>query len=694
MNIGVSSLNGVGPKCAERLAQLHIVTVQDLLFHLPLRYEDRTHISAISALKPGDHVLIEGVVQSVQTVGARRYLRCVVADASGVAIDLVFFYFTKVHETRLLQAKKCMRFFGEVRRGFSGHLEMVHPEYASVDQIIENSALSLSPCLSPVYSTTKGLSQITWRKIIRQALQLLDEKKLLKELLPRDFLAQHQFVELHDALHIIHFPPMDANPAELLAKKHPAQQRLIFEELLAYQLTLQDWRQCVQQNKAIALENKKNFAEKLLAQLPFQLTHAQVRVIAEIQADLMRSVPMLRLIQGDVGSGKTIVSCFVALSAIEMEYQVALMAPTEMLCEQHVKNFLQWLTPLGITVDVLLGKQSASEQKAVKARLQSGETKLIIGTHALLEEDVVFQHLVLLMIDEQHRFGVHQRLTLMKKGLKTGFFPHQLIMTATPIPRTLAMTAYADLDCSVIDELPPNRKPITTALISAVKRDDIIARVSANCEMKKQAYWICTLIDESEALQCQAAETTAKQLQSILPTLKIGLVHGRLQSNEKKSVMESFSSGKIDLLVSTTVVEVGVDVANASLMIIENSERLGLTQLHQLRGRVGRGTTASFCVLLYQHPLSDIAKERLSVMRDTQDGFLIAEADLKIRGPGDMLGARQSGLMQLRVADFIRDQHLLPLVQTIGQQFIKAQPELASLLAARWIGSRIQYMQA
>lgn len=688
----ISTLKGVGPKCAELLSHLHILSVEDLLFHLPLRYEDRSKIHAIASVKLGDHVLVEGDIHDVQIVGARQYVRCTLSDNTGASINLAFFYFTHGHQKRLSAMRGRVRCFGEIRRGFSGHLEMVHPEYASVNQITEGSVLTLSPCLSPVYPATKGLQQVTLRKLMKQALQLLRQENTLPELLPDTLLQQFDFLSLTNALEVVHFPPIDVDPEILLQSKHPAQQRLIFEELLAHQLSLQQLRRETQKNHAMALPIQNHLASQFIAQLPFQLTCAQQRVVAEIQQDLNQSKPMLRLVQGDVGSGKTVVSAIVALQAIEANFQVALMAPTEILSEQHFLNFSRWLSPLGISVALLLGRQTAAEQRDIKLRLASGEINLIIGTHALFQHDVEFKNLALLIIDEQHRFGVDQRLSLMKKALKTGFFPHQLIMTATPIPRTLAMTAYADLDFSVIDELPPGRKPISTKLISSARRDDVIDRVRVNCESKKQAYWVCTLIDESEMLQCQAAETTAAQLREQLPTLQIGLIHGRLKSIEKNAVMEQFVAGEIDLLVATTVIEVGVDVANASLMIIENPERLGLSQLHQLRGRVGRGDVASFCVLLYQHPLSNVAKQRLSVMRETQDGFVIAEQDLQMRGPGDVLGVRQSGLMQLRVADLIRDQHLLSVVQTVGQQLIKDYPELIAKIAGRWVGAQVQYL--
>ncbi len=686
-----SSLKGIGPKTTALLSQLHIDAVQDLLFHLPLRYEDRSRLYPIARVKPGDRVLIEGKIISTEIVGARRYLKCVIADAKGATLHLIFYHLVKIHHKKLANLRGIIRCFGEARFGYSGYLEIVHPEYAAANLITSDGLLSLSPCLLPVYPTTKGLSQVLLRKIMRQALQLLESENSLPELLPENILKKFNFFSLRDALQFIHFPPLDANPAELLSGKHPAQTRLIFEELIAHQLSLQKIRHATRSRTAIGLP-RHDFSQQLLEKLPFQLTTAQQRVILEIEKDLTQTSPMLRLLQGDVGSGKTIVSCFSALNAIGAGYQVALMAPTEILCEQHFKNFLQWLSPLGISVDLLLGRHTLAEQHKIKSRLSSGETQLIIGTHALFQNKIEFKNLALLMIDEQHRFGVHQRLALMEKGLKTGVFPHQLIMTATPIPRTLTMTAYADLDFSVIDELPPHRKPISTVLVSSARRDEVIARVRIHCQSKKQAYWICTLIEESELLQCQAAETTAQYLQEALRELRVGLIHGRLKSDEKNALMKSFQLGDIDLLVATTVVEVGVDVSNASLMIIENPERLGLAQLHQLRGRVGRGVDASFCVLLYQHPLSEIAKKRLSVIRETQDGFVIAQADLDMRGPGDVLGARQSGLTQLRVADLMRDQYLLQSVQIASQTVVKEYPHWVLPLIERWIGEEMKYI--
>lgn len=691
--LSVTLLKGAGPKCAERLAQLNIVTVQDLLFHLPFRYEDRTRVYRIAEIKPGDRVLFEGRVQSLEFFGRKRYLRCVIVDDTHRQIDIVFFQFGHYHEKHLAGIKGPIRFFGEAQIGLMGRLQIAHPEYIAMVDMQDNGALSLSPCLLPVYPSVKGLSQILWRKLMRQALVLLD-KNNLPELFPEIILKNFELFSLSEALHWIHFPPIEVNLSQLKRCQHPAQKRLIMEELLAHQLHLQASRAVLRQNTAYSIKINENQKEKLLSQLPFQLTQAQRRVLAEIENDLTCSAPMLRLVQGDVGSGKTIVGCFAALQVIANGYQAAFMAPTEILAEQHYQNFLKWLSPLGVEVILLTGKQPLSIQNQLKSQIQSGQAQLIVGTHALFQKDVHFHRLALLIIDEQHRFGVQQRLTLMEKGAIDHVLPHQLMMTATPIPRTLAMTAYADLDISVIDELPPGREPITTALIAEEKREDIIARIHAHCSLRKQAYWVCTLIDPSDVLECQAAEVTAQALSAKLVGLRVGLVHGRLKSEEKKAVMTDFQSGKIDVLVATTVIEVGVDVPNASLMIIENPERLGLSQLHQLRGRVGRGKDASYCVLLYKSPLSDVTKQRLTVMRESQDGFWIAEQDLKLRGPGDVLGVRQSGLMQFKVADLVRDEDFLPVVEKLAKALNGFDAALSELLIARWIGAAKKYLNA
>lgn len=688
--IPIHTLKGVGPKLAEHLQTLHITTVESLLFHLPFRYEDRSRVFSISTLRVGDRVLIEGTIVSMQIMGARHYLRCTLSDGSQRSMQLVFFHFAKTHQQKLSSAKR-IRCFGEVRFGMQGGLEMVHPEYAYVDQIAQNHFLSLTPGLSPVYSTVKGLRQVTLRKLMQQALQLLQTKNILPELLPESLRAHFKTFSLQQALQWIHFPPVDVNSEALLLAQYPAQKRLIFEELLARQLSLKLLRKTVREKKSFQLMQTDAWQKKLRLVLPFQLTASQEKVLSEINQDLLSEKPMMRLLQGDVGSGKTIVACLTALKAIESGFQVALMVPTEILAEQHYYNFEKWLRPLGISLNVLLGKQTSSLQNEIKKKLKCGEIQFIIGTHALFQKSVSFQNLALIIIDEQHRFGVHQRLALLEKSNRDEKIPHQLIMTATPIPRTLSMTAYADLDVSTITELPPGRKPITTILLSNIKRGDVVARVHENCVAKKQAYWICTAIEESDELECEAAEKTVAQLRSQLSDLHIGLVHGRLKPLEKNQVMMQFSRGEIDLLVATTVVEVGVDVPNASLMIIENAERLGLAQLHQLRGRVGRGMQSSYCVLLYQTPLSEIAKKRLHIMRETQDGFKIAEVDLSMRGPGDVLGAQQSGLVAMRVADLMRDATLLPLVDAASCALFESHADTIPLLVDRWVGSAQRY---
>ena len=686
--ISVSQLTGVGPSSVARLSQLNIHTVQDLLFHLPFRYEDRTRVHGIASVREGDRVLVEGVVQSLEYFGRKKYLRCTIRDASHRSLDLVFYHFTASHEKRLSQLQKPLRCFGEVRVGMTGQFEISHPEYAPVSRVEDGSILALSTCLLPVYSTTKGLTQITLRKLTHQALTLLKQKNILADLLPETFRKKLSLFELHEALAWMHFPPVGVCLTDLLAAKHPAHQRLIMEELIAHQASKQVLRDQAKKQKSIPLAEvpaKKDF----LSKLPFALTGAQSRVIAEITKDLMTSSPMLRLVQGDVGSGKTVVACAAALQAIANGFQVAFMAPTEILAEQHANTISKWLPNLSIAL--LTGKQTATTHRSIKSQLKSGDIQWIIGTHALFQQDVSFKNLALLIVDEQHRFGVAQRLALMEKGLQENIFPHQLMMTATPIPRTLAMTHYAELDLSVIDELPPGRQSIVTALVDANRRDSMMARVRAHCQQGKQGYWICTLVEESEVLQCQAAESTALKLQEQLPDLRVGLIHGRQKPVEKQKIMTDFANQKIDLLVATTVVEVGVDVPNASLIVIENPERLGLSQLHQLRGRVGRGSDQSYCILLYQSPLSAIARKRLGIMRQSQDGFLIAEKDFELRGPGDILGVRQSGDMQLRVADLTRDYSLLVSAQKVVKTLSKSHSNVLTALANRWIGSDAKY---
>lgn len=678
----VTVIKGVGPRMAQRLEKLHIRTVEDVLFHLPLRYEDRTHIQPIGSLRPGEHAVIQGEVQLTELkFGKRRMLLCRISDGTGF-ITLRFFHFNNAQKEALTRGVT-LRCFGEVRSGATT-LEMVHPEYRPVT---EGSEASVEESLTPIYPATEGVHQQTLRKLTDQALQMLAETDL-SELLPESLLQARHMASLQDALRYIHRPPPDAPVAQMEEGRHPHQQRLAFEELLAQQLGLRRLRHNMERHLAPALVGDGELRTQLLAALPFSLTGAQQRVGAEIAADLAHAHPMQRLVQGDVGSGKTLVAALAALQAIEAGYQVALMAPTELLAEQHLQNFSVWLTPLGIEVAWLTGKLKGKARSAMLERISNGEARLVVGTHALFQDEVSFAELGLVIIDEQHRFGVHQRLALREKGGHDGRYPHQLIMTATPIPRTLAMTAYADLDVSVIDELPPGRTPVETIVIPNSRRDEVVARVGKACAEGRQAYWVCTLIDESDVLQCQAAEDTAVLLTEALPKLKVGLVHGRMKALEKEQVMAEFKAGDIHLLVATTVIEVGVDVPNASLMIMENAERLGLAQLHQLRGRVGRGSTASSCVLMYHGPLGQLAKERLAVMRETNDGFVVAQKDLEIRGPGEVLGTRQTGLMQMRIADLQRDQAMLPEVREAAELLLRQHPQQVEALIHRWIGDQ------
>lgn len=684
--IPLDSLKGVGSKMLEKLERLGLATVQDLLFHLPLRYEDRTQVWPIGDLPPGLHGAVEGEIQDTQLVmGRRRMMVCRISDGTGT-LTLRFFNFTAAQKNSLA-AGRLIRCFGEVRPGKYG-LEMAHPEYKLLG---EEQAGQTEEALTPVYPTTEGLRQLTLRNLTDQALAQLDLYGV-EELLPAG-LYPHQ-IELAAALKLLHRPPPSVALPLLESGQHPAQQRLVLEELLAHNLSVLKVRAQAQTQLARALKPAPELVEQLLGALPFKPTGAQSRVVAEISKDLQQSHPMMRLVQGDVGSGKTLVAALAALQAIGNGCQVGLMAPTELLAEQHAINFAKWLEPLGIGVGWLAGKQKGKAREESLAAIADGSVKMVVGTHAIFQEQVVFQRLALVIIDEQHRFGVHQRLALREKGELEGVHPHQLIMTATPIPRTLAMTAYADLDTSVIDELPPGRTPITTVALPDSRRGDVIERVKLACTEGKQAYWVCTLIEESEVLECQAAEDTAAELQNLLPGLHIGLVHGRMRPVEKQRVMEEFKAGILQLLVATTVIEVGVDVPNASLMIIENPERLGLAQLHQLRGRVGRGAVASHCVLLYHAPLSKTAQSRLGVLRETNDGFLIAQRDLELRGPGELLGTRQTGLADLKIADLVRDQPLIPQVQKMARFLMDRHPSHVEPLIRRWLGLRDHYSNA
>lgn len=683
----ITTLKGVGPALAEKLARLGILTVQQLLFHLPSRYLDRTRVQPIGGLQPGVSAVIEADIRAADVVyGRRRSLVCRVQDTTGT-LTLRFFHFSAAQKQRLSAGSR-VRCFGEARRGGSG-LEMIHPEYEYLDG---DSVKPLAGTLTPHYPTTDGLTQPRLRALMSEALTLLSVQPI-DELLPPQVRQSLDQIPLAEALKLLHQPPADVNLQQLAEGVHPFQQRLAFEELLAHQLSMLQFRQRIRRQRAPTLQRDNRLSERFLQQLAFELTAAQARVDGEIAADLARPEPMLRLVQGDVGSGKTVVAALAALNAVAAGKQVAIMAPTEILAEQHRINFSDWLAPLGVATCFLSGRLKAREKREALAAIASGEAQVVIGTHALFQPEVAFDDLALAIIDEQHRFGVHQRLALGEKA-RSGFTPHQLIMTATPIPRTLAMSAYADLDCSVIDELPPGRTPVATAVVSDQRREEVVERVRAACAQGRQAYWVCTLIEESEALEAQAAEATAQLLSEQLPGLNVALVHGRLKNAEKEVVMTAFKTGEADLLVATTVIEVGVDVPNASLMIIENPERLGLSQLHQLRGRVGRGASASHCVLLYGSPLSNHSKQRLRVMRESTDGFYIAEQDLELRGPGEVLGTRQTGQMEFRIAELARDAHLLPSVRRAAEYMLSHHKEHSAAVVERWLGGRERYLGA
>ncbi|MCE9792356.1 ATP-dependent DNA helicase RecG [Shewanella indica] len=685
--IAITELKGVAAKMAEKLHKLGINTVQDLLFHLPLRYEDRTRIYPIASLTPGSYGTIEAEIQSSQIInGRKRMLICNVRDDSGT-MTLRFFNFSAAQRNAMQQGLT-IRAYGEVRRG-NHQAEIIHPDYKILKG---DEPPNLSETLTPIYPTTEGLKQASWMKLTEQALSLLQDDGL-QELLPEALRPNQQ--SLAQAVRTLHRPPADVDIYRLEQGQHPAQQRLVQEELLAHNLSMLKLRERSNHDKAVPLPATGALLNPFLDALPFKPTGAQQRVVADIGRDIEKPQPMMRLVQGDVGSGKTLVAAMAALQAIENGYQVAMMAPTELLAEQHAINFSQWLEPLGLKVGWLAGKLKGKARAQSLEDIASGSAHMVIGTHAIFQEQVQFHKLALIIIDEQHRFGVHQRLGLREKGISQGFHPHQLIMTATPIPRTLAMTAYADLDTSIIDELPPGRTPVTTVAISDSRRQEVIDRVrQAALNDGRQAYWVCTLIEESEVLECQAAEDTCEELRAALPELSIGLVHGRMKSAEKQQVMDSFKRGELKLLVATTVIEVGVDVPNASLMIIENPERLGLAQLHQLRGRVGRGAVASHCVLLYKAPLSHTATKRLGVLRQSNDGFVIAQKDLEIRGPGEVLGTRQTGIADMKVADLVRDQALIPHIQKLARHVMSQAPENVDAIIQRWLGDRQQYVQA
>jgi ATP-dependent DNA helicase RecG len=675
----VQQLQGVGSASAALLEKLNIFTTDDLLFHLPRDYEDRSTIIPMNQLEVGRSYLLEGTVKSIDFPPGKRKSMAILLDDELGKVTLRFYHIYKALTDRA-KAGNRLRVFGEVRVGARG-LEMYHPE---IQLITEHTPLPKTE-LTAIYPATEGLTQSKLREYVKQALKQHSDD--LPELLPQKFTNGYA---LKQALHYIHEPPLDANMLQLSQGSHPAQQRLIFEELVAHQVSLLTRRAYIQQIEAPAFASSKTLAKQLLSGLPFKMTAAQQRVSKEISDDLKQHKPMLRLVQGDVGAGKTLVAGVAACHALEEGWQVALMAPTEILAEQHYLNFKRWFEPLGLNVAWLSGKQKGKARALAEQQIQQGSAQLVIGTHALFQDNVAFHKLGLVIIDEQHRFGVDQRLALRNKGAQNTT-PHQLVMTATPIPRTLAMSAYGDLDTSVIDELPPGRTPIQTVTIPLDRREEVLQRIATNCAEGKQAYWVCTLVEQSETLDAQAAEATYAEIQHRFPELNIGLVHGKMKADEKQAVMQQFKDNALQLLIATTVIEVGVDVPNASIMVIENAERLGLSQLHQLRGRVGRGAKASFCALLYKNPLSQNGQERLRIMRETNDGFIIAEKDLEIRGPGELLGTKQTGDMGFRVAKLERDDHLLNQAHYVAQQILKDYPAQADALLKRWLPEAPRY---
>lgn len=678
-------LRGVGPALATTLERLDVYRVEDLLFLLPLRYEDRTTLNRIGALRPGMRCLVSGEVLLAETVfRGRRNMLVRIGDGSG-QMTLRFFHFSR-QQLAQFQNGVTVTCFGDVRPGPIG-LEMVHPEYRVLRA---GQKPEVNDSLTPVYPMTEGVQQGRLRNLVDQALMLM-QKEAPAELLPAKILEKLDLPKLGVALNYLHNPPPDVDLVSIEAGKHPCQIRLSFEELLAHYMSLRNLRHLANQEVAFPLKDASGLRQRFIDSLPYTLTNAQERVVAEISSDLELPHPMMRLIQGDVGSGKTVVAAAACAQAVSSGVQAAIMAPTELLAEQHWTSFSEWFQNIDVELAWLSGSQKVSDRRASLEAIQTGRAQIIIGTHALFQEGVEFDKLALVVIDEQHRFGVHQRVALRNKGVGGSGHPHQLVMTATPIPRTLAMAAYADLDTSVIDELPPGRQPVTTIALPDTRRGEVVERVRQACAGGQQAYWVCPLIDESEILDYQAAEVSYEMLTQALSSLRVGLVHGRMKHAAKDKVMRAFKNGDVDLLVATTVIEVGVDVPNASLMIIENSERMGLSQLHQLRGRVGRGADQSHCVMLYKQPLGRLARNRLAVLRETNDGFLVAQRDLELRGPGELLGTRQTGLPEYRIANLVRDAHLMPVVQESAETIRMHHKDAAETIIRRWLGDAHQY---
>jgi ATP-dependent DNA helicase RecG len=689
LNVSVTQLTGIGAQTAQRLEKLGIRVIQDLVFHLPIRYEDRTHVTPIGSLMAGMTALIRGRVDFIDVLPrGRKGLVCRISDDTGT-ISLKFFHFS-AHQHNTLKPGTLISCFAEVRHSYAG-LEMTHPDY----QILFNPETIITETrLTPVYPLTEGLSQTTIRKAIKQALALCENQtELLIDWIPEAILKKQAYPSLAAAIQTLHAPDESVTLTALQNGTVPALKRLAFEELMTHQLSMQKAKNKAKAWRAPSFYGDDAASALFLNNLPFKLTSAQQRVIAEIAEDCLSTHPMMRLVQGDVGSGKTIVAAYAALLALSAGYQVAVMAPTELLAEQHKRNFSLWFQGFETQVVYLTGQLKGNARKEALQSLADGSAGIIVGTHALFQDSVNFHRLGLIIIDEQHRFGVHQRMALREKGQQDDSRPHQLVMTATPIPRTLAMLQYSDLDISIIDELPPGRKPVVTCVIPSERRQEVIDRIEHWVEKKFQVYWVCTLIEESEVLECEAAEKTAEQLTLALPKVRVALIHGRMKTADKDAVMQAFKNHDIDLLVATTVIEVGVDVPNASLMVIENPERLGLSQLHQLRGRVGRGDNDSYCLLMYQSPLSLTARQRLGILRDSSDGFVIAEKDLELRGPGELMGTRQTGAVHFKIADLARDADLLDAVQLAGSQLYTESPHAIQPLCDRWLGTSTDYAE-
>ena len=671
----IISISGLGKKTSDRLNQLGIHSLEHLLFHLPSRYQDKTSITPLSSASVNDEILIEASIDRIEVIPSRqRQLLCYLSDNQNHRVLLRFFHFTQYQKQALVRGET-IQCFGEIKIGRQG-LEMHHPEYRIISQ---DQKPLFEPTLTPVYPLCAGVSQNKMKQWVNKALEVL-KASVIDDYFEK--ITNNTMPSLKDSLFLLHHPNKDEDLLKIESFNHISQQRLIIEELATHQLSLLKIKEARKSKESKPISIRSSLSNKLISSLEFDLTSAQSRCINQINEDLSTSEPMLRLLQGDVGSGKTIVAVFALIQAVENNFQTAVMAPTEILARQHLQNFTNYLSPLGIQIAFLSGSQNTQERKDNLSLIENGKAKVIIGTHALFQENVYFDDLALVIIDEQHKFGVHQRLSLSKKANVT---PHQLVMTATPIPRSLTMSAYADLDTSIIDELPPGRQTIETVALSNARRDELIEKIKQISKEGRQIYWVCTLIEESEALRAESAEQTFTYLSDNLKDLKVVMIHGRLTKLEKEIIMSDFASGKTNLLVATTVIEVGVNIPNASLMIVENSERLGLAQLHQLRGRVGRGSEKSACVLLYQSPLSQTAKERLDILRQSNDGFLIAQKDLELRGPGEILGTQQTGIASMKIANIVRDAYLLKQVGYYSSKMLEAEHDSQNALISRWI---------